>query len=252
MNREEKDISYHNEIATEYHKVVIDARATAVDVLFEGIDDLVRRVHKGKFLDLGCGTGHMLLRYAREFETVVGVDHSEGMLATAHRNLQARGNASVNLVRSDVIDWAEQSTERFDLITCVGCLHHLSSEQQARVLNAVAKLLANSAAVLIIADPIDDGPLNVPQQVLNWNAASPLQTTTYSMHVSIEPDEAPIPLGTLLTMVDAAGLHERARARCWETFSHSLQPGWLERWQIRRLVKKYGREGNTFVLALGL
>lgn len=37
-------------------------------------------------LDLGCGTGHMVMRFGHLFEKVVAVDHSAEMLGLVKKN----------------------------------------------------------------------------------------------------------------------------------------------------------------------
>ncbi len=70
----DRDIRYHAAIAHEYDAVITQPRAFPNDLLFGALDPLV--VPGARMLDLGCGTGQMLLRYARRFSSATGVDRS--------------------------------------------------------------------------------------------------------------------------------------------------------------------------------
>ena len=68
------DVAFHRKTAAIYDHVNTEPRLLANDLLFAPLD---RRVAPGEsMLDLGCGTGQMLLRHASRFRRAVGVDHS--------------------------------------------------------------------------------------------------------------------------------------------------------------------------------
>src|SRR4051812_36032983 len=50
-----------------------------------------------KVLDFGCGTGRLLIPFARRFEQITGVDIAPGMLSEADKNLKERGLNNVKL-----------------------------------------------------------------------------------------------------------------------------------------------------------
>jgi SAM-dependent methyltransferase len=64
----------------------------------------VARKSGGPVLELGCGTGRVLLPIARTGVRVVGVDRSESMLAAARRRLRRSRRSNVSLVRADIRD----------------------------------------------------------------------------------------------------------------------------------------------------
>ncbi len=73
---------------------------------------------QGRLLDLGCGTGRLLLSQARRGRRVVGVDLSWPMLTEARAKLAAAG-VPINLVRANLVALDCLAPESFD---CVACL----------------------------------------------------------------------------------------------------------------------------------
>src|SRR6188768_3161650 len=111
MSRSEKDAAYHDVIAAEYDRVVVRPRAYPNDVLFAPIERVVRPGRA--MLDLGCGTGHMLVRFRRRFEHATGVDHSAGMIGMAKHNLAAAGLPAAHFVVGDVFEYVRTCQERY-------------------------------------------------------------------------------------------------------------------------------------------
>ncbi len=55
------------------------------------IADTLRLDGQGRMLDVGCGTGHVCLRFADKFDHIIGIDPSGPMLAEAGSIAAARG-----------------------------------------------------------------------------------------------------------------------------------------------------------------
>src|SRR6187402_2682992 len=138
-----KDIRYHDEIASEYDRVIVEPRWSSIDALFAPLRHHLPAQRK-RMLDIGTGTGHMLRRYASLFERVVAIDHSEAMIAIARATAQREGLARVEFVVTDAMRFLADvgADERFDLVTCVGFLHHLQPRALADLLGAARRVLA--------------------------------------------------------------------------------------------------------------
>src|SRR4029453_13278801 len=77
---------------------------------------LARRIG-GRTLELGCGTGRVLLPLARAGVSIVGIDRSEPMLSRNRTRLRRSKKArSASLVRGDVRDLPFARTPAFDLV----------------------------------------------------------------------------------------------------------------------------------------
>jgi len=85
------DVAFHRRTAAIYDCVNTEPRLLANDLLFGPLD---RRVAPGDaLLDLGCGTGQMLLRYASRFKRAIGVEYSRD---GKPESVRARGEVIVS------------------------------------------------------------------------------------------------------------------------------------------------------------
>ncbi len=87
---------------------------------------------RGRWLDLGCGTGEILMAVARHFPDAQfrGVDFSETSLALARRSAGQRGLTNVECVWGDFRKptWCDGN---WDVVSAIGTLHHLDDLDQA-------------------------------------------------------------------------------------------------------------------------
>ncbi|MEH1924882.1 class I SAM-dependent methyltransferase [Nostoc sp.] len=94
-----------------------------------------------RILDAGCGTGvgTEYLVHLNPQASVVGIDLSTGALAVAKERCQCSGANRVEFHHLSLFD-VEQLPGEFDLINCVGVLHH--TPDPIRGIQALAKKLA--------------------------------------------------------------------------------------------------------------
>ena len=216
----EKDKRYHDAIGTEYDRIVVTPRALLSEVLFR---PFARTIRAGaRMLDVGCGTGHMLRRFGHAFHTVTGVDHSRTMLQVAAASL-AEQHVQAELIEADAIQFLTEATHSYDLITCVGFLHHLMPDMIPGVVQRMANLLAPSGGSLLLAEPIAVEAARLPPAIAKWNTRAVAARQGYSQPVA-DPDEAPLSRELFYASVDAAGLQVVGEQRTWEVFPHTAPP----------------------------
>jgi ubiquinone/menaquinone biosynthesis C-methylase UbiE len=191
----------------------------------------------GRVLELGCGTGRVLVPLARAGVPIVGVDRSAPMLARARRRLRRRpGPARGTLVRADIRQLPFDGAEPFPLVMApYGILQSLIRERDlAATLESVARVTAPGG--LFGIDLVPDLP--------RWDE--------YRRHVSLRGTG--LRRGTHLTLVESVRQDPRRRltifdqeyverrGRARRTHRFSLVFRTLSVPQMRRRVERAGFE----------
>ena len=115
------------------------------------IPELLDRLPVGRALDAGCGTGRLAVRLAEHGWRVVGVDSVTKPLATAGARATAAGVADrTTFVKADVTS-LDGTLGRFDLVTDVGCLHGLTTDQRVAFAGWVTAHTDAGAYVVVLA-----------------------------------------------------------------------------------------------------
>jgi SAM-dependent methyltransferase len=96
----------------------------------------------GRLLDLGCGTGRLLLPFARRGYWVLGVDLSEEMLKVTADKARTAGVA-VNLLRANLVELDGLEHDSFDYAACLFSTLGMiaGAEQRRRVVGHAFRLL---------------------------------------------------------------------------------------------------------------
>jgi SAM-dependent methyltransferase len=235
------DVAFHRKTAAIYDHVNTEPRLLANDLLFAPLD---RHIAAGEsMLDLGCGTGQMLLRYGARFRCAVGVDHSPEMLDLARARVPAVAAGRCTLVQTDFFEFLATSPDRYSLVTCVGCLHHLPVEAFDPFFRLVRARL-RAGGQLLLAEPIDTAGRAPPPLVRKWNAKSVMAARAALMPME-ESHEAPIRDDVLLQQPRDFGLRRVVASRGWEIFQRAVPASVLDRLAMRWLHGRYGSAGNV-------
>jgi 2-polyprenyl-3-methyl-5-hydroxy-6-metoxy-1,4-benzoquinol methylase len=80
-----------------------------------------------KYLDLGCGSGRYSVALAQLGAKVTGLDFSAAMLALAENYTAEAGQADkVTYVKTDINEWMQSTSERFDASLAMGVFDYLA------------------------------------------------------------------------------------------------------------------------------
>jgi SAM-dependent methyltransferase len=124
--------------------------AELYDIVYADYDDDIpfyvdeAQAANGPCLELGCGTGRILIPAAQAGATIIGVDTAQPMLAQARRKIAAQPSAvqeRITLVRGDMR--TVQVEQQFALVTVPfrAFLHLLSADDQVAALHNIHRLL---------------------------------------------------------------------------------------------------------------
>lgn len=122
----------------------------------------VRRAGGSRALDVGCGTGHLLVRLAPVMGAITGLEPD---LRTAELARATVADVpTVEIVQTPFDRW---SGERFDLITFVAVLHHLPLAQTLRAARELLRPGGRLVVVGVCRETPADWPWAVPSTLLN-------------------------------------------------------------------------------------
>jgi ubiquinone/menaquinone biosynthesis C-methylase UbiE len=142
---------YHDHEAQQYDRRfgVRFSRTTARRLRREVEGCLGRPLPSGRILDLGCGTGWVMVNLAMEGVRAVGVDLSPEMLRNCRRNLRAKGSQGLLVVGDG--ERLPFRTASFSLVIGQGVLHHVPAVKAA--LAETRRVTAPGGTALFLAEP---------------------------------------------------------------------------------------------------
>lgn len=129
------------------------AHTPELDEILGLVDKHDLLVGHARALDFGCGVGRMTQALARRFDTVVGIDISESMVAKAEPLNQHRDR-----VRYVTGDLTVLSGPKFDFIFSIYVIQHIPQSMQRDVLRSLVGLLKPDG-LLAIQIPAPSGGL---------------------------------------------------------------------------------------------
>ena len=224
-SRLQTDRDYHNVIAPEYDRVIVQPRWLSINTLFRNVDRYLP-ASRESMLDIGCGTGHMLVRYGSRFRRIVALDHSEGMLTVAKQNAAAAALRDVEFVVGEASDFLAGQSRKFDFCTCVGFLHHQRPEQLEAIFRAVRDILTGGGVFLLAEPVVATDP--EPRMIEWWNRAYARHPEGMDFQIA-EPDEAPLELDLLRNALRQAGFRIAYERRGWEIYPRSNPASAMDR-----------------------
>jgi len=211
----------------------------------------------GRILELGCGSGRLLLPLAQAGFSVTGVDNSPAMLVRAAERLAAAGKAvqeRVSLVEQDAAHLTLPGNARFALaLIPYNTAMHFDTEQLVAVLRQVRGVMAENGRLAIdVINPAyiiqtPDEPTLALDRVLEDTereetvlqlSSNRLDSDTQTLHITWVYDASPIGGGAVRRTVAQASYHYRFPHQ-WELL---LREGG---WQLEAIAGGYEEEPFT-------
>lgn len=106
-----------------------------------------RRTPRGACLDVGCGVGMWLERFAARFERVEGIDLSSEMVASAKARLERLGISSVEVRCCSALELPDD--RRYDFIFVGGVLMYLNDDVVEAMVGRLRRMLSPKGVLLL-------------------------------------------------------------------------------------------------------
>ncbi len=114
--------------------------------------------NKGDILDVGCGTGRVLIHLAQQGHQVHGIDNDRAMLDRLERNLEQTAllDDKISAIHADVLKHEYQSRFALILLTYNVMMHFHEQDRQIALLSKLRRWLADDG--LLVIDLPNAGP----------------------------------------------------------------------------------------------
>jgi 2-polyprenyl-3-methyl-5-hydroxy-6-metoxy-1,4-benzoquinol methylase len=161
-----------------------------------------------RILVAGCGTGREAIALASEIRgaKVTAVDLSLSSLAYAKRKAKERGVANIEFGQADILELAG-IPERFDIVCCVGVLHHMHDPQQG--LQALCRLGRAGGLLRVgLYSARSRADLNLARALVREQGLPPTPSSIRAFRQYILAQDAASPLRGLLRYRDFFSMSE--------------------------------------------
>jgi len=141
-------------------------------------DRLISYVGEGqRVLDVGCGTGALVLRAAAKGAWVKGIDVNPQMLEIARRRArQAKLDHRAQWAEMGVAELENEEAASYDVVVSGLCFSELTADEVSFALTQARRVL-KPRGLLLIADEVV--PDSLPKRVLNAVLRIPLSVVVY-------------------------------------------------------------------------
>lgn len=114
-------------------------------------NDLIEKASitdKANILDIGCGTGTLLIMIKRKYPDVIvkGLDGDERILRIAKKKAK-RSGSKINFIQGLSFHLPDESNS-FDQVFCTMMFHHLTTENKLRTLKEIYRVLKPKGELL--------------------------------------------------------------------------------------------------------
>ncbi|MFT5194992.1 MAG: SAM-dependent methyltransferase [Cellvibrionaceae bacterium] len=134
------------EQASKYYDLIHQAHTGDIE-LFVQMAQTAATSSNPAILDIGCGSGRLVIPIAEAGLSVTGIDNSADMFAVAQKRV-AEEEVTAILVEHDVLTW--KTEQRFGLIIIgMNTIMEFSNQTVLDLLKAAAKLLAPDGKIVI-------------------------------------------------------------------------------------------------------
>jgi SAM-dependent methyltransferase len=115
---------------------------------FRAVEPMKRALRR-RLLDVGCGNGRLIPRFANYFAEVVAIDPDRDRVERARALAAASGVKNVTFMACSFAD-AAPSIGKFDMVLCSHVIQHLSTEECQALVRGVNSVLDDTSIVVLL------------------------------------------------------------------------------------------------------
>ncbi|GBD98230.1 malonyl-[acyl-carrier protein] O-methyltransferase [bacterium BMS3Abin07] len=141
-------------------------------------DRIVSSIINGQdVLDIGCGTGALTLRAARNGARVKGIDINPRMLEIARKRAVEEGlEQNVQFFEMGIAELGGEESDTYDIVMSGLCFSELTEDELKYTLKETKRIL-KAGGLLLIADEVTPG--SISKRILHLLIRIPLLIITY-------------------------------------------------------------------------
>ena len=180
----------------------------------------IRDEPKETAVDLGCGTGHALIKMRQlGFQQLMGVDISSEMLSAAASLVEENQLQDVQLVNADVQNIALLADDSVDVCTALGVIEYL--DEDGPLLAEIERILKPGGVAIIQQRNQDRSSRTLPGKLQSRRTPARTPRRTPAVHSLLRPVPTDHCGATAATVAAARPLVEQAMRtrRCFGSIS---------------------------------
>lgn len=148
--QQKETIAYFRRRAPEWEakaRTVSKDRVNVIRQRNEYVLDVIRRRRKTEVaLDVGCGTGDLVIEMARMGIRAIGIDFAKEMIRIARENARKNKCRLTDFIHSSIFDFGDTG---YDLISVNGFIEYISPEQLRRFLSISFRNLKKGGSIVL-------------------------------------------------------------------------------------------------------
>lgn len=118
------------------------------EFLLSFAENIIRKNRPPSLLDLGCGEGRLLSKFAKYFKTVIALDPDEKRIDKAKTLAQNENINNVEFVNKSFLD-AKFPDNKFDVIICSHIIQHIDTSDVEKFFKKIYSILKKSGFLVI-------------------------------------------------------------------------------------------------------
>jgi SAM-dependent methyltransferase len=172
------------------------------------------------FVDLGCGTGELIIQAARQAKKCIGIDISK-------EKIKASGLSNIEIIPENFIDW-KPKVESIDIVWSRAAIHHLTDDEKGKLFCAIFKALRPNGKLIIHDIMFNFEPDEYKEKfplLLNYileTFEGPRETIEHDIKSTLYYEHS-APISIIKRLIESAGFKDIKINKKTELFSDEIE-----------------------------